>query len=237
LNIAYTKRLLQSNEEAHFGPAHPLLPSRHDGARQGLVGAKGAGMTKPKTRRQPTEQGINRRAQILEIAAHLFAAKGYAGTSMRDIGEEAGVLGGSLYHHVKSKDALFAELHNNALDQAGARIEEAIAAIADPWEKLEIACVAMLEIQLDPQSLTTPLMNDFRMAPEPLRRLLIERRDAFETIFARIIAQLDLPPHIDLSIYRNTLLTMLNHTTDWYRPGRLSPAEIGRQMAAILRTR
>ena len=154
---------------------------------------------------------------------------------MRDIGEEAGVLGGSLYHHVKSKDALFAELHNNALDQAGARIESAIAAIDDPWKRLEIACVTMLEIQLDPQSLTTPLMNDFRMAPEPLRRILIERRDAFETIFARIIEQLDLPPHIDLSLYRITLLTMLNHTTDWYRPGRLSPAEIGRQVAAILR--
>ncbi|MBB3957871.1 TetR/AcrR family transcriptional regulator [Novosphingobium sediminicola] len=189
----------------------------------------------PRARRQPTEQGSNRRAQILEIAAHLFAAKGYAGTSMRDIGEEAGVLGGSLYHHVKSKDALFAELHNNALDQAGTRIEEAVATLDDPWEKLETACITMLEIQLDPQSLTTPLMNDFRMAPEPLRRLLIERRDAFETIFARIIAELDLPPHIDLSIYRNTLLTMLNHTTDWYRPGRLSPADIGRQVAAIMR--
>lgn len=154
---------------------------------------------------------------------------------MRDIGEEAGVLGGSLYHHVKSKDALFAELHNHALDQAAARIEQATTSFDDPWQKLEAACIAMLEIQLDPQSLTTPLMNDFRAAPEPLRRILIERRDAFESIFAQIIAQLDLPPHIDRSIYRNALLSMINHTVEWYRPGRLSPAEIGRQIAAIMR--
>ena len=192
-------------------------------------------MTKPVSRRQPTEQGSNRRAQILEIAARLFATKGYAGTSMRDIGEEAGVLGGSLYHHVKSKDALFAELHNNALDQACARIEAIITPIDDPWGKLEAACIAMLEIQLDPQSLTTPLMNDFRNAPEPLQRILIEKRDAFEMVFARIISELDLPPHIDPSIYRTSLLTMINHTIDWYRPGRLSPAEIGRQMAAMMR--
>jgi AcrR family transcriptional regulator len=154
---------------------------------------------------------------------------------MRDIGVEAGVLGGSLYHHVKSKDALFAELHNHALDQALARIEEVIEPIDDPWDKLEAACVTMLEIQLDPQSLTTPLMNDFRNAPEALQRILVEKRDAFETAFAGIIAQLDLPPHIDRSIYRNALLTMLNNTMEWYRPGRLSPAEIGRQIAAIMR--
>lgn len=193
-------------------------------------------MTKGTSGKRPTtEQGGHRRGQILEIAARLFAAKGYAGTSMRDIGVEAGVLGGSLYHHVKSKDALFAELHNHALDQALARIEEVIEPIDDPWDKLEAACVTMLEIQLDPQSLTTPLMNDFRNAPEALRRMLVEKRDAFETAFAGIIAQLDLPPHIDRSIYRNALLTMLNNTMEWYRPGRLSPAEIGRQIAAIMR--
>ncbi len=59
--------------------------------------------------------GSVRRSQILEIAAHQLARKGYRGTSMRDIGQQAGVLGGSLYHHIKSKDALFVELHNAAL--------------------------------------------------------------------------------------------------------------------------
>lgn len=37
-----------------------------------------------------------RRQEILEIAAQLFARKGYRGTSIRDIGEQAGVLGGPL---------------------------------------------------------------------------------------------------------------------------------------------
>ena len=70
------------------------------------------------------EAAGGRRRQIMEIAAQIFARKGYRGTSMRDIGEAAGVLGGSLYHHIKSKDALFVELHHAALDAA----EEQIAA-------------------------------------------------------------------------------------------------------------
>ena len=67
------------------------------------------------------EGGRSRREEILAIAAQLFARKGYRGTSMRDIGEASGVLGGSLYHHIKSKDALFVELHNGALDEADRR--------------------------------------------------------------------------------------------------------------------
>ncbi len=51
-----------------------------------------------------------RRAQIREVAAELFAAKGVAATTVRDIGEVAGVLSGSLYHYFPSKNAIVAEI-------------------------------------------------------------------------------------------------------------------------------
>src|SRR3546814_17821142 len=80
-------------------------------------------MTSPIPSFAPGDEGSSRRRQIMEIAARLFARKGYRGASMRDIGEQAGVLGGSLYHHIKSKEALFIELHNAALDVADLRID------------------------------------------------------------------------------------------------------------------
>lgn len=177
----------------------------------------------------------HRRRQILEIAARLFARKGYRGTSMRDIGNEAGVLGGSLYHHVKSKDVLFVELHNAALDAAAARIAAAVGQHRDPWERLEAACVTLLEIQLDPGSLTSPMMNDFREVPDDVRLALIERRDRFEGQFREIVTDLPLPASIDRSVYRNLLLVQLNSAAEWYRPGRLSPRDIARQIATIFR--
>ncbi len=183
----------------------------------------------------PGEEGSNRRRQILEIAAQLFARKGYRGTSMRDIGEQAGVLGGSLYHHIKSKDALFVELHNAALDAAEERITAAIAAQDDPWAKLEAACATMLDIQLAPDSLTTPMMNDFREVPDAVRQQLIARRDRFEEPFRALVADLPLPPSIDRSLYRTLLLVQLNATADWYRPGRLTPDQIAAQIVALFR--
>ncbi|GBH30240.1 TetR/AcrR family transcriptional regulator [Sphingobium xenophagum] len=181
------------------------------------------------------EGGRSRREEILAIAAQLFARKGYRGTSMRDIGEASGVLGGSLYHHIKSKDALFVELHNGALDEAEARIAAAVADLADPWERLEAACVALLEVQLAPDSLTTPMMNDFREVPDDVRMQLVARRDRFEGLFRAIVADLPLPAGIDRSIYRNLLLSQLNAAADWFRPGRLTPREIAVQVARIFR--
>lgn len=178
----------------------------------------------------------DRRGEILAIAARLFARKGYRGTSMRDIGQEAGVLGGSLYHHIRSKDALFVELHNAALDVAEARIVAAISKLDDPWARLEAACVAMLEIQLAPDSLTTPMMNDFREVPADVRAQLVARRDRFEKPFRDLVAALPLPSGTDRSVYRNLLLAQLNSVADWYRPdGRLSPTEIGRQVALLVK--
>lgn len=177
----------------------------------------------------------DRRRQILEIAAQLFARKGYRGTSMRDIGEEAGVLGGSLYHHIKSKDALFVELHDAALVAAAERIATAIADHENPWQRLEAACVALLEIQLDPDSLTLPMMNDFREVPTEVRKALIQSRDSFENQFRLLVDALHLPDDIDRSIYRNLLLSQLNTAANWYRPGRLTPAQLARQIAILFR--
>src|SRR5215468_6018830 len=47
-----------------------------------------------------------RRDEILDIAMGLFAARGYHGVSMDDIGAAAGVTGPALYHHFAGKEAM-----------------------------------------------------------------------------------------------------------------------------------
>ena len=176
-----------------------------------------------------------RHCEILEAAAGLFAERGYAATSVRDIGEKVGLLGGSLYHYIKSKEALFVRIHDMALQVAGDRIATAMAGKTDPWERLEAACVTMLEIQLDPHSLTMPLMNDFASAPPEIRERLVAKRDAFEAIFRELIPGLPLAPALDRGVYRLLLLTLLNNVSSWYRQGGMSPEDIGRQIVRIFR--
>jgi TetR/AcrR family transcriptional regulator len=47
------------------------------------------------------------RDRILDVAEALFASRGFAGTSMRDIAAEAGLTAASLYNHFEGKDDLY----------------------------------------------------------------------------------------------------------------------------------
>ena len=50
------------------------------------------------------------RARLIEAAGRLFGARGYAETSIADICEDLGITKGALFHHFKTKEALFREV-------------------------------------------------------------------------------------------------------------------------------
>ena len=59
---------------------------------------------------EPALTRADTRARILDIAAELFATKGYAGTSIRDISEALGVTKAALYYHFTSKEEILTEM-------------------------------------------------------------------------------------------------------------------------------
>ena len=56
------------------------------------------------------ERPKDRHRQILDVAARLFAERGFHGVSVGDIGKAVGVSGPALYKHFDSKDAVLAEM-------------------------------------------------------------------------------------------------------------------------------
>src|SRR3954469_5869752 len=60
---------------------------------------------------------LPRREQILATAAQLFAARGFHGVSMADIGAACGISGPALYRHFASKDAMLAEMLGSISEQ------------------------------------------------------------------------------------------------------------------------
>jgi AcrR family transcriptional regulator len=65
------------------------------------------------TDRQLTTQGAERKQQLLDAAARLFAEQGYASTRVVDIVDAAGVAKGLFYWYFENKEALFRELAAN----------------------------------------------------------------------------------------------------------------------------
>ncbi len=183
----------------------------------------------------PAEESNDRRQEILLVAADLFARRGYDAVGVRQIADAAGILGGSLYHHFPSKRDLYVEVHSAALANAGRRMEAEIANLTDPWERLEAACRVHLDVQVDPESVTLPMMSDISAMTSDMRKDLVGARDKFESIYKQLIADLPLDPAIDRSIYRLSLVSLINAVPVWYRTGRLGVPEIAAQIVMIFR--
>jgi len=87
----------------------------------------------------PAPRRRSRRDEILQIAVGLFAARGYHGVSMDDIGSAAGVTGPALYHHFAGKEAMLVAalipvsegLLHGGKDRVGRHPGDARAALAD----------------------------------------------------------------------------------------------------------
>ena len=86
-----------------------------------------------------------RRDELLEIAAELFAEKGFKNTTVRDIADAAGILSGSLYHHFDSKESMVDEILRSFLDELFGDYDDILAKKLSPRERFEAIVVASFE--------------------------------------------------------------------------------------------
>ncbi len=78
-----------------------------------------------------------RHAELIDIAAELFAQRGYTGTTVRDIAEAAGMLSGSLYHHFDSKEDTIDEILSRFIGEQLSTYHEIVERGAPPSETLK----------------------------------------------------------------------------------------------------
>src|SRR6059036_996639 len=86
-----------------------------------------------------------RREELLQIAAELFATKGFKNTTVRDIADAAGILSGSLYHHFDSKESMVDEILRRFLDALFDRYRAMVAQQLGPRGTLEAVVVASFQ--------------------------------------------------------------------------------------------
>ncbi|WP_353230008.1 TetR/AcrR family transcriptional regulator [Novosphingobium sp.] len=199
-------------------------------------GAEVLAKAQPKTE---ARGGDSRREALLDAAAAMFAAKGYDGTTIRNIAGAVGMLPGSIYYHFKSKEELLLAVYRKGVS----RFEAAIAGALDkttgePWQAIEAACSAHLSILLDGGDYARIVNPEFvRSFPPLMLPVLNAERDRYERHFEKLIAALPLDPKTDRWLFKVALFGSLNWSQTWYRKGRYTPGDIAAAFVAMLRAK
>lgn len=175
---------------------------------------------------------------IVEIAASLFARKGYHGTSMRDIGREVGVHAGSLYVHIQSKEDLLEAIVHSIMERSERDMEEILAAGGTATEQLRQVAARDLKLIGENKEFATVFFHEWRNLSEPRQQAVIDSRDRWETGLRRIITQ-----GIETGEFREAdpriagiaLTSILNWAYVWYSPdGSLTTDELADRFADLL---
>jgi AcrR family transcriptional regulator len=87
--------------------------------------------------RRLTARGERRRAQLVDYAAHQFAANGYHPTSVSDLVDGLGVGKGVFYWYFESKEEVFRQILHDAQRDLGRAQRQAVADEPDPVRRVE----------------------------------------------------------------------------------------------------
>ena len=127
------------------------------------------------------------REVIADVAVRLFGEHGYTGTTMRDIAEAVGVLPGSLYAHIDSKETLLLEIVSDGIARFLA-IEQSLAASVDsPEVRLRKAIRAHVDVVAEDPQRSLVVFHQWRFLSEPNRASAIAMRRRYANAYVKII--------------------------------------------------
>ena len=102
-----------------------------------------------------------RHEEILEAAARVFHEKGYESTSIQDIADAVGILKGSLYYYIDSKEDLLYEILEGIHGEALAEVRQA-AAEGEPLERIRAFVAAHIHHNAENLVKMALFFQDFR---------------------------------------------------------------------------
>lgn len=193
-------------------------------------------------RRRAERRRVVTRREILDAGARLFRERGYHATTMADIGAAVGVLGGSLYYHVESKEALLYEVMEAATRGLLSALREISQGPKPAAERLRAAIVNHLQFSSAPErsDYAVVFLNEIgnlrhRHMGRALMQLVRHYEESFAAILEDGIAAGEFRAGIDVRTTVFAILGMENWALRWLRPdGRLTAEDVGHQFADLV---
>ena len=167
-----------------------------------------------------------RRAQILEKAAHLFCAKGYDSTSMSDIADAVGITKAGLYYFVESKEHLLYLITDYGLDLLDETVLEPLKDVEGSVELLNKLIVLHVNMVIHRPREVTIILHERTALTGLYREKILQRKKAYIDYVRDLLIRIQkegLARELDATAATFFLLGAMNWIYQWYKvDGRLS---------------
>lgn len=188
--------------------------------------------------RRPQQDDNSRRMELVRIAARLFRDQGYERTTVRDLGDAAGLQSGSLFYHFRTKEDILVAVMALGITSTTEDLERALAEAATLRDKL----AALFQVHLhsllgDNQAALEVMLYEWRSVSDAARPGLIELRDRYEALWQQVLDEAAAAGLIntDTHLLRLTMLGSVHWTVQWYRKdGGLTVEQLAEHMLSLV---
>jgi AcrR family transcriptional regulator len=160
------------------------------------------------------------RDDIVAGAGRRFALYGYHGTSMRDLGDDLGILGSSIYEHIGGKQELLVAVVERGAAFFEASATHALRSATEPLEVLRLLIEGHIDVLIDHRSEARTYLTESFFLDETERMKIIAARDAYEQVFVDTISEArdagNARPDVDPRLAAIYILSILNAIERWY---------------------
>ena len=180
-----------------------------------------------------------RRKEVVDAAARIFHEKGYKATSIQDIAEEVGILKGSLYYYIDTKEDLLFGVIKEAYDAALGIIEEIEHREGDALELIEALIIGHAEVFAATFVQSSVFFKEFRALSEQRQRTIREAGDVYNRFLVNQIQRGresgEIKADVNPRLAAIGIIGMMNSMAFWYRPeGPASPEQIGSEFSRMV---
>jgi TetR/AcrR family transcriptional regulator, cholesterol catabolism regulator len=172
-------------------------------------------------REAPNRQRRNRRQDVIEAAVRVFHEKGYASASIQDVAAEVGVLKGSLYHYIDSKEDLLARIFEDSAGHFVTMLDEASGLDERPVERLRSLAHACSLWYLQNIERVAIYAIEWKHLTGKRRKEVMRIREDYERRLASLIGEVieagEASPQLDVNFATYFIFGALNGLPAWYR--------------------
>ncbi len=180
-----------------------------------------------------------RHQEILDAAADIFYRKGYADTSVQDVADAVGILKGSLYYYIDSKEDLLFQMLLEVHEDAKGIVTETAALDLPPLDRLRAYIKRHVEYNARNLAKIAVYYHDFMLLTPERRREIADQRRYYETFVISLITEAqehgDVEPSVNPQLLAYAIFGTVNWLYTWYRAGRsVAPEYLGDLYAEML---